>query len=244
MELEREIAIAKEKIKYFKILPSKIVDENGEEAKLRNYDLEPGAIIELRPGQIEEELIKFGGIHDSFSEIFLRNRKDWDYRKPFNFYKWIEMQKPITFEEDGKCELYYQHGDKVLIGPWIKAKIIQLFASRKKFWDNKVAIVQDCKLLEYLAKKGCLKIMGTDINGISVHNEQEIFDIITEKCSLKEGEDGEVYDILHNSDFFRNAKIISATQELYQSDYDEELLLPFHEGEIWDISKIENFYWE
>lgn len=237
MDLEKEKALAKERIKYFKILPSKIVEENGEGKKLRNYDIEPGAIIELRPGEIESNLMKLGGMRDSFSKVFLKNRKDWDYRKPFNFYEWIEMQEPITFEEEGKCELYYEHGNKVLIGPWIKTKIIQLFASRKTFWDNKSTIVHDCKLLEYLVKKGCLKIIGTDIDGISVHNEQEIFDIITEKCSLKEAEDREVYDILHNSDFFRNAKIISATEELYQADYDEELLLPFYKGETWDISK-------
>lgn len=238
MYSEKEKTLAKEKIKYFKILPSKIVDENGEESKLRNYEYgyEPGTIIELTAGDLERELLPLDR-RDAFSRIFSNNIQNWDYRKPFNFYEWIQMQKPITFSRKGMCELSYEIGDKILIGPWIKAKIIQLFAGRKAFWDNKLAIVQDCELLEYLAGKGCLKNIETDTNGISVHNEQEILDIIMKKCSFEKMEDGEVYTFLHNSKFFQNTKIISATQELYRADYDEELGIPFYQGETWDIAK-------
>lgn len=236
MYSEKEKLLAKEKIKYFKILPSKIVDENGEGSKLRNYDYEPGAIIELRTGQLERELLSLESLHDSFSKIFLGNMQNWDYRKPFNFYEWIQMQKPITFSEEGMCGLLYEIGDKILIGPWIKAKIIQLFASRKMPWDNRGAIGNNCKLLTYLVKNGFLKNIDAEITEISVHNEQEIIDTIMKSC-FKEMEDKEIYPFLYQDDFFRKAKVISATQELYQADYDEELGIPFYQGETWDIAK-------
>ena len=47
-ELERE----KSRIKYFKILPSMIINENGDGTTLRKYPYKPGMIIELRPGEI------------------------------------------------------------------------------------------------------------------------------------------------------------------------------------------------
>lgn len=227
MYAENEKEIAKAKIKYFRILPPKTVDENGKSVKAREQDYNPGAILELRPGDIEKRLIPF-----------LNNMQYWDYQKPFDYSEWLKMQKPITFTEDGQYELKYNGGDKILIGNWIKYKILELFAKRKAPWDNRGQIINNCTLLLELIKNGFIKSRNFPTENLSMYSEEEIIDFIKKNCCFKGAEDAQIYPLIYDDEnFFSKARIFSGTQELYSCKYNEELYVPYRKNETWNLNE-------
>ncbi len=233
MDLESE-EIAKAKIKYFRIKQPKIIDSKDKEIRMREYDYSPEMIIEFRPGQIEEKLIP-ANYYGEISDIFARNIKYWDYRKPFDFEEWLESQEPITFSEGDIIELPYKDGDRILIGTWIKSKILELFANRTAPWDNREAIIRDCRLLLDLEKDCFIKNIETNKKSVSKYSREEIIQHIKEKWLLKGMEDKDIYPIIYNQKFFEESKILSGTQELYKATFDRRLYIPCDENETWDI---------
>lgn len=233
MDLESE-EIAKAKIKYFRIKQPKIIDSKDEETRMREYDYSPEMIIEFRPGQIEEKLIP-PNYYDEISDIFSKNIKYWDYRKPFDFEEWLESQEPITFSEKNMIEISYKSGDRILIGTWIKSKILELFSNRTAPWDNREEITRNCRLLLDLEENYFIKNIKENKKSVSKHSREEIIDYIKEKWLFKGMEDKKIYHILYNLEFFEESKILSGTQELYKVNFDERLYIPCKENETWDI---------
>lgn len=244
--MEEERKKLKAKIKYFRILPPQTIYEKDEKIRSRKK-YQPGTIIELRPGDIERRLISGNKGCDTFSAIIAKKMKFWDYRKPFDFSKWIGMQEPITFTEDGECELSYESQDKVLIGTWIKLKMLELFANRKYAWDNREAILCNCRTLYNLSERGSIRNIDTHTTEISrrfsMYSEEEIINIIINKCCFKGKEDSEIYPYIYQYEpnIFEKAKIvaglISGVQELYEANRDERLFIPYKIGETWDFRK-------
>lgn len=235
-ELERE----KSRIKYFKILPSMIINENGDGTTLRKYPYKPGMIIELRPGEIERKLlpVKNGMYYDSL-KIFFRNLQLWNYKKTFDFSEWIRMQQPFTFEESGKSELQYESGDRILVGNWIKSKMLQLFVQRRTPWNNMVEIIKNCSTLMALIKSGVVRTIKNSNNNVSKfpYSEDQIIEHILKKFCFGESEDKEIYPFLYCENIFARAKIFSGTQELYKASFKEGLIIPYQKGETWDITE-------
>ena len=205
-------------IKYFQVYPPL---NNEQSVSLKN-GWQPGDIIEYRPGQLEKRLIVPERGFNRYLAQLRRDIRHWDYGNSFDFKKWLSMQEDITFTKHGYCEFSYRIGDRIIVGPWIKSKMLQMLKNPYQ-WNSDSKLYINCQYLLRLKEDS------------SIHEEHPISSettgVISEEFMPSVNAQNRYY-----FDVFRDLNLFSNSADVYENYGIMMLTIPFDEGETWGLS--------